>query len=197
MTDSDERAARSMSSMEAQTAIADFRIEQASAEDVPLILNFVRELAEYERLSHEVSATEELLRDTLFGEDATGEVVIGYYKDAAVSFALFFHNLSTFLGRRGLYLEDLYVKPEFRGRGLGRELLAYLARLARARGCGRLEWAVLDWNEPAINFYRGLGANSMDDWKIFRLTGDALERLAGEPQQHDLKPDDATEKLSS
>lgn len=183
--------------MGASTAIADFRIEQASAEDVPLILNFVRELAEYERLAHEVSATEELLRDTLFGEDATGEVVIGYYKDEAVSFALFFHNLSTFLGRRGLYLEDLYVKPEFRGRGLGRALLAHLARVARERGCGRMEWAVLDWNEPAIKFYRGLGANAMDEWTTFRLTGDALKRLAGEPQQQDSTPDDANENLSS
>lgn len=168
--------------MESRTSVKDFRIEPARAEQAPLILSFIRELAEYERLSGEVVATAELLRDALFGAQATGEAVIGYYEDAPVAFALFFYNLSTFLGRRGLYLEDLYVRPEFRGRGLGRAMLAHLARLARERDCGRLEWAVLDWNESAISFYRSLGAQAMEEWTTFRLTGDALKRLAGEPQ---------------
>jgi GNAT superfamily N-acetyltransferase len=165
--------------MSTKTAIADFRIEPAKERDVPLILSFISELADYERLSHEVVATEELLREALFGEHAAAEVHIGYYEDAPACFALFFHNMSTFLGRRGIYLEDLYVKPEFRGRGLGRAMLVHLARLARERKCGRLEWAVLDWNEPAIRFYRNLGASPMDEWTTFRLTGEALDRLAG------------------
>ncbi|HEV7843724.1 MAG TPA: GNAT family N-acetyltransferase [Pyrinomonadaceae bacterium] len=155
-----------------------FRIEKADAKQLPLILSFIKELAEYERLSHEVVATEESLGDALFGAHPAAEVVIGYYRDAPAGFALFFHNISTFLGQRGLYLEDLYVKPELRGRGLGRAMLSYLARLARERNCGRLEWAVLDWNEPAIRFYRNLGAREMDEWTTFRLTGEALERLA-------------------
>ena len=166
--------------MKPSTANADFRIERATAEHLPLILSFIKELASYERLSDEVVATEELLRDSLFGEAAAAEVIIGYSGSVPVGFALFFHNLSTFLGRRGLYLEDLYVKPEARGRGIGRAMLVHLAQLARARNCGRLEWAVLDWNEPAIKFYRSLGASAMDEWKTFRLTGEALERLAGE-----------------
>lgn len=166
--------------MEPSTSIADFRIEQARPAHLPLILSFIKELAEYERLSTEVVATEELLRDSLFGERAVAEVIIGYEGDRAVGFALFFHNFSTFLGRRGLYLEDLYVKPEARGRGRGRALLVYLARLARERNCGRLEWAVLDWNKPAIEFYRNLGARPMKEWMIFRLTGEALDHLAGE-----------------
>jgi GNAT superfamily N-acetyltransferase len=166
--------------MEPSTSIADFRIEQARPEHLPLILSFIRELAEYERLSTEVVATAELLRDVLFGERAVAEVIIGYEGSAPVCFALFFHNFSTFLGRRGLYLEDLYVKPEARGRGRGRAMLIHLARLARERNCGRLEWAVLDWNQPAIEFYRNLGARPMDEWMIFRLTGEALDHLAGE-----------------
>lgn len=166
--------------MEPSKSIADFRIEQARPVHLPLVLSFIRELAEYERLSTEVLATEELLGDALFGARAVAEVIIGYEGDRAVGFALFFHNFSTFLGRRGLYLEDLYVKPESRGRGRGRALLAYLARLARERNCGRLEWAVLDWNKPAIEFYRNLGARPMDEWMIFRLTGEALDALAGE-----------------
>lgn len=157
---------------------ANVRIEPATEKDVPLILSFIKGLAEYERLSHEVLATEEVLRDTLFGEHPAAEVIIAYDADGAVGFALFFHNFSTFLGQRGLYLEDLYVKPEARGRGTGRALLAHLARLARERNCGRLEWAVLDWNEPAIKFYRSLGAVSMDEWMIFRMKGEALGRLA-------------------
>ena len=164
--------------MKLSMSLENFRIEKADATQLSLILSFIKELAEYERLSHEVVATEESLGDALFGERAVAEVVIGYYGDAPASFALFFHNISTFLGQRGLYLEDLFVKPEFRGKGIGRAMLGHLARLAKERNCGRLEWAVLDWNEPAIGFYRNLGARAMDEWTTFRLTGEALERLA-------------------
>lgn len=164
-----------------ETAPANVRIEPATEKDLPLILSFIKELAEYERLSHEVLATEELLKDALFDERPAAEVIIAYEAERAVGFALFFHNFSTFLGQRGLYLEDLFVKAEARGRGTGRALLAHLARLARERNCGRLEWAVLDWNEPAIKFYRSLGAVSMDEWMIFRVTGEALDHLASEP----------------
>ena len=153
-------------------------IRPATEEDVPLILSFVRELAGYERLSHEVSATEDLLRFHLFGERREAEVVIGQYADEPAGFALFFHNFSTFLGRPGMYLEDLYVKPEFRGKGIGRAVLAYVAGLAKERDCGRLEWSVLDWNEPAIKLYRSIGAVPMDDWTVYRVTGKALDELA-------------------
>ena len=145
---------------------------------MPLILSFIKELAEYERLSHEVSATEELLRFHLFGERREAEVVIGQHADEPAGFALFFHNFSTFLGRPGIYLEDLYVKPAFRGNGIGRAMLVYLAGLARERDCGRLEWSVLDWNEPAIGLYRGIGAVPMDDWTVYRVAGEALQKLA-------------------
>ncbi len=166
--------------MPALTSVNDFKIVSATGEDVALILSFIRELAEYERLSDKVSATEDVLREELFGSRPGAEAIIGYDKDEPVSFAVFFHNFSTFVGRRGLYLEDLFVKPESRGKGIGRAMLAYLAKLAEERQCGRLEWAVLDWNEPAIKFYQSLGATPMDDWTTFRLTGDALERLARE-----------------
>lgn len=156
------------------------RIRAATEGDVPLVLRFIRELAEYERLLHEVVATEERLRDTLFGARPAAEVVIAEADGEPVGFALFFHNYSTFLAQPGIYLEDLYVRPEALGRGAGRALLAHLARLARERGCGRLEWWVLDWNEPAIRFYRALGARAMDDWTVFRLAGDELARLADE-----------------
>lgn len=164
--------------------MTDFRIEAAIEADVPLILSLIKELAEYERLSHEVVATEEQLREELFGERPVAEVIIAYAQDQPVGFALFFHNMSTFLGRRGLYLEDLYVKPEFRGRGFGRAMLVYLARLAVERNCGRLEWAVLDWNEPAIRFYEKLGAVAMDEWTIYRLSGEALHRLAAQDAEN-------------
>lgn len=156
------------------------RVVPATAADVPLILELIRGLAEYERLAHEVVATEERLRDSLFGPAPSAEVVLAYVGEAPAGFALFFHNYSTFLGRRGLYLEDLFVRPEWRGYGAGRALLEHLARLAVARGCGRFEWAVLDWNAPAIAFYERLGATPMHDWTVYRLTGDALRRLAGE-----------------
>ena len=154
------------------------RIRNATIEDVPLILTFIRDLAIYEKLEHKVVATEEKLRETLFGTPRFAEVIIGEVDEQAVGFALFFHNYSTFLARPGIYLEDLFVKPEARGHGHGRALLAHLAQIATQRGCGRLEWAVLDWNAPAIGFYESLGANALDDWRTFRLTGEALEKLA-------------------
>jgi GNAT superfamily N-acetyltransferase len=160
--------------------MSDFEIKSAQKEDIPLILWFIKELAIYERLAHEVVATEEILSETLFGERPAAEVIFGYHQGEPVSFALFFHNFSTFLGRPGLYLEDLYVKPEFRGRGFGRRMLSHLAQLARQRRCGRLEWWVLDWNESAIKFYRSIGAVPMDEWTVFRVTGEALDRLAAE-----------------
>ena len=149
---------------------------------MPQILAFIRELAEYERLTDLVKATEEDLRRALFGERRYAEVILAREEDTPVGFALFFHNFSTFRGQPGIYLEDLYVKPEFRGRGIGRALLERLAQITVERRCGRLEWAVLDWNEPAIKFYENLGAAPLDDWTVFRLTGEALLRLA-EPQE--------------
>jgi GNAT superfamily N-acetyltransferase len=154
-----------------------FRIEPARERDVPLILSLIKGLAEYEKLAHEVVATEERLRQSLFGPHPSAEVVIAYVDDEAVGFALFFHTYSTFLGQRGLYLEDLFVLPEWRGRGAGRALLTHLARIAAERGCGRFEWSVLDWNEPAINFYKNLGAKPMHEWTIFRVAGDSLTAL--------------------
>ena len=155
-----------------------FAIRTATESDVALILSFIRDLARYEKLEDRVVATEETLRATLFGNPRFAEVLIGEEDGAPMGFALFFHNYSTFLGRPGVYLEDLFVKSEARGRGYGKALLARLAAIANERNCGRVEWAVLDWNEPSINFYRSLGAVSLDDWKIFRLTGDALSALA-------------------
>lgn len=155
-----------------------FQIKSAIESDVPVILSFVKRLARYERLSHEVVATEELLRETLFGSRQTAEVAIGYFEGKPVGFVLFFHNYSTFLGKPGLYIEDLYVDEAYRRRGYGRALLLYVARLAKERGCGRLEWSVLDWNQPAIDFYKKLGASSMSDWTVFRITGKSLDELA-------------------
>lgn len=154
-------------------------IRPASREEVPLVLEFIRDLARYERLEHEMSASEPELREALFGERPYAEVVFACSGGTPVGFALFFHNFSTFKGRPGIYLEDLFVRPEARGRGIGKLLLAYLARTAVERRCARLEWAVLDWNEPSIGFYRSLGAVPMDEWTVFRLTGDALALLAG------------------
>ncbi len=154
------------------------RVAPATEHQVPLVLEFIRGLAEYEKLAHEVVATEESVRRSLFGPRPDAEVVIGYVNDEPAGFALFFHNYSTFLGQRGLYLEDLFVKPAFRGHGVGRRLLRHLARLAVERGCGRFEWWVLDWNAPAIAFYESLGARPMSDWTVYRLTGDALRDLA-------------------
>jgi len=145
---------------------------------VPAILSLIKGLAQYERLSHEVVATEKSLRESLFGARRLAEVVIGYADTQPAGFAVFFHNYSTFLGRPGIYLEDLFVLPDWRRRGLGTQLLRYIARQAVARGCGRLEWSVLDWNEPAIGFYKKLGAQAMDEWTVYRVTGNALEKLA-------------------
>ena len=150
----------------------------ATREDVPLILEFIRGLAEYEREPDAVFATETMLETELFGERPGAEVVIAEADGQPAGFALFFHNFSTWLGRRGLYLEDLFVRPEFRGRGVGLALMTYLARLAVERGCGRFEWSVLDWNTPAIDFYRRLGATGMDEWTVQRVSGDALRALA-------------------
>ncbi len=145
-------------------------IRTASPDDVGLILSFIRELAEYEKLDHEVVASEQDLRETLFGDRTVAEVLIAEHESRPAGFALFFHNYSTFLGKPGIYLEDLFVRPEFRGKGIGRMLLEHLAKLGRERGCGRLEWWVLDWNEAAIRFYESLGAEAMSDWTVYRLT---------------------------
>lgn len=153
-------------------------LRPATPADVPLILGFIRELAAYERLEHQVVATEALLAEHLFGPRPAAEVVIAEVNGAAVGFALFFLNFSTFLGRPGLFLEDLYVQPHARGLGIGNALLRHLAGLAVSRGCGRMDWNVLDWNAPAIGFYTKLGADILPDWRTCRLTGEALKRLA-------------------
>jgi GNAT superfamily N-acetyltransferase len=153
----------------------------AAASDVPLILDFIRALADYERLSDQCVATEDALREHLFGPRPAAEVLLAFEGEEAAGFALFFTNFSTFLARPGIYLEDLFVKPEFRGRGIGKALLIALAKLAVERGCGRLEWSVLDWNTPSIEFYKSLGAVPMDEWTVFRVTGDALAKLAERP----------------
>ena len=154
-------------------------IRPADVGDVGVILQFIRDLAKYEHLEHEVAATEGMLREALFGGRPYAEVVLACLNGEPVGFALFFHNFSTFLGRAGIYLEDLYVRPEARGHGVGRRLLTWLAATAVSRGCGRLEWAVLDWNEPSIRFYRNLCAVALDDWTTYRVTGPALSQLAG------------------
>jgi len=153
-------------------------IRPAVVGDVPLVLRFIRELAEYEKLADHVVATEEGLRHTLFGPAPKAEVVFAIVEGEEAGFALFFHNYSTFLGKLGIYLEDLYVRPELRGRGIGGALLRHLAQLALERGCGRLEWSVLDWNEPALAFYRSIGAKPVEGWTVHRLAGEALTALA-------------------
>ena len=158
-----------------------FRIRGAEPADVPQILTFIRELAIYEKLEHEAVGSEEQLHQHLFGKRPYAEVILGETESGEpAGFALFFHNYSTFLTRPGIYLEDLFVRPQFRGEGFGKALLLHLAKLAVERGCGRLEWAVLDWNEPAIGFYEALGARMMTEWRTFRLTGDSLESLAAQ-----------------
>ena len=153
-------------------------IRPATPDDVPLIRQLIVELAEYERMRDAAVATDAQLREQLFGAQPAAEVLIGEVDGQPAGFALFFHNFSTFLGRRGLYLEDLFVRPQFRGAGLGKHLMASLARLAVQRGCGRFEWSVLDWNTPSIGFYRSIGAVGMDEWTVQRLEGDALHALA-------------------
>lgn len=155
------------------------RIEPATESDVPVILSFIRKLAEYEKMSHLVVSTEENIHEHVFGTNPVAEVLLAYVDSEAVGFALYFRNFSTFLGRPGIYLEDLFVDPEHRGKGIGKALLVRLAKIAAERGYGCVEWAVLNWNEPSIEFYRSLGAIPLDAWTAYRLTGDALDRLAG------------------
>lgn len=156
-----------------------FEIRPATEADVPTILQFIKKLADYEKLSHEVTATEELIREKLFGEKRYAEVLIGSTDGAPAGFALYFHNFSTFLGKPGIYLEDLFVDVEHRGKGFGKALLSHLAGIAVERDCGRLEWSVLDWNEPSIKFYLSLGAVPLNEWTVYRVTGSALGTLAG------------------
>jgi GNAT superfamily N-acetyltransferase len=164
--------------MKIQTKIEGFEIRKAVVTEVPLVLDFIKKLASYEKLSDEVIATEEQLERYLFGAEKVAEVVIGYYHGAPVGFALYYFNFSTFLAKPGIYLEDLYVLEEHRGKGFGKSLLAYLARVAVENGCGRLEWAVLDWNEPSIEFYKSLGARLMNEWIVNRLSGGDLVKLS-------------------
>jgi GNAT superfamily N-acetyltransferase len=159
------------------TYLEDFKLRFAEIKDVSLILEFIKELADYEKMLNEVVATEETLIESLF-ERKMAEVIIGEYKTKPVAFALFFHNFSTFLGKPGIYLEDLYVKPEMRGRGMGKVILSFLAKLSIERKCGRLEWWCLDWNESSIKFYKQMGAVPMDEWTVYRVSDDALDKLA-------------------
>lgn len=162
-----------------KNTMTNFLIRAAVREDVPTILGFIRQLAAYEHLENEVVATEALLEEWLFDKEKA-EVLIAREGETPVGFALYFHNFSTFLGRAGIYLEDLFVLKEYRGRGYGKALLRRLAQIAVERGCGRLEWCCLDWNQPSIDFYRSLGAVPMSDWTIYRLTGDTLNNMAKE-----------------
>lgn len=155
-----------------------FNIRKAQKSECPLILDFIRLLSRYEKLEHEVSATVADLEKTLFNDQPVAEVFFAFEGETAVGFALIFQNYSTFLAKPGIYLEDLYVKEEYRGRGYGKKLLKYLAHLAVERECGRFEWSVLDWNKPAIDFYKSLGAVAMDEWTVYRVSGDALAKLA-------------------
>lgn len=158
------------------TKLEGFKIRFADESDVSLILKFIKDLAEYEKMSDQVLANEEMLRQVLFEENGA-EVIIGEYEGQPVAFSLFFHNFSTFVGRRGLYLEDVYVNPNVRGKGIGKILLSFLAKLAKERNCGRFEWCCLNWNQPSIDFYESLGAKPMDEWTTFRLDGAALDNL--------------------
>ena len=158
--------------------MTDFEIRTTTEADLPVILSLIRELAEYEREPNAVVATETGLRDVLFGPKPAAEVLLALENGEPVGFAVYFFNFSTWLGRPGLYLEDLFVRPAMRGKGYGRALLERLAQIAKERGCGRMEWAVLDWNDPAIQFYRKLGAKPMDEWTVFRLTSDGIAKLA-------------------
>ena len=162
-----------------ETKVSNFKIRFAEKEDTKLILDFIKELANYEKLLNEVVATEEILFDSLFVQKKA-EVIIGEYDGKPVGFALFFHNFSTFLGKPGIYLEDLYIKPEMRGKGLGKIFLSFLGKLALERNCGRLEWWCIDWNEPSIEFYKGMGAKAMDEWTVYRVDNVALSNLANE-----------------
>lgn len=164
--------------MKLSTPVPGFTIRPSNISDCATILGFIKELAEYEKLSHEVVATVEILQESLFGENSYAEVLIGEFEGAAVAYALYFHNFSTFTGRPGIYLEDLYVQPKMRGKGMGKSLLSYIARLAVERKCTRVEWSVLDWNEPSIQFYRSIGATPMEGWTAQRLDGKELTDFA-------------------
>ncbi|MCB9209176.1 MAG: GNAT family N-acetyltransferase [Ignavibacteriales bacterium] len=153
-------------------------IRFAKIKDSKVILGFIKKLADYEKLSHEVKATEQNLEKTLFSPNSNAESILGFYNNEPVAFALFFHNYSTFLAQKGLYLEDLFVLPEFRGKGFGKQMLKFLAKIALERDCGRFEWSVLDWNEPAINFYKSIGAEIKNEWLLTRITGDKLYKLS-------------------
>lgn len=159
------------------TNIEDFKIRKATREDTPLVLQFIKELAEYEKMSEDVFATEEILEESLF-DKKTAEVIFGEYKGEAVGFALFFHNFSTFVGRPGLYLEDIFIRSEARGKGFGKIIFAYLANLAKERNCGRMEWVCLDWNTPSIEFYKSIGAIPMDEWTIYRAEENTFKKMA-------------------
>lgn len=156
-----------------------FEIRDAVVDDLPLILHFIKELAEYERMKDDVVTTEEILKESIFGDGSNTAVLLAFYNDEPVGFAIYFYNFSSFLGKKGIYLEDLYVTPDIRGKGFGKALLIRLAEIARDEGCGRLEWSVLDWNESAIDFYNNLGAVAMDEWTVYRLNRDAIKTLAG------------------
>ena len=155
----------------------DLKIRRAEEGDVPVLLQFIKKLALYERLSHVVTATEEILRRNLFGEKSVAEAILAEYQGAAAGFAVYFYNFSTFEGKPGIFIEDIYVDESHRGEGLGLAMFMHIARLAKERGCARLEWSVLDWNEPAIRFYKNLGAAALSDWTTYRLTGEALRRI--------------------
>ena len=161
------------------TQIDGIEIRAAAVDDLPLILRFIKDLAEYERMRDDVITTEEILKHSIFGEGSNTSVLLAFYNDEPVGFAIYFYNFSSFLGKKGIYLEDLFVQPDVRGKGFGKALLIRLAEIARDEDCGRLEWAVLDWNEPAIDFYKKLGAVQMDEWTVFRLNREAIEILAG------------------
>jgi GNAT superfamily N-acetyltransferase len=154
-----------------------FYIKKACAEDIPLLLDFIKGIAIYEKLLDEVTATEETLYNSLFSQNSNAEAVIAYYNDMPVGYAVYFYNFSTFLGKKGLYMEDLYIKPEFRKMGIGKRIFIYLVNIAIERDCGRMEWAALNWNSSAIDFYKKLGAEPLDEWIVFRLTRDKLDKL--------------------
>lgn len=158
--------------------MTNFEIKSAEIKDTGVILEFIKKLAEYEKLLHEVTASEDDLKKTLFSDTSNAEAIIGYLDNKPVALAIFFHNYSTFLGKKGLYLEDLFVLPEYRNNGIGKKMLKYLAKLALERDCGRFEWSVLDWNEPAIKFYESIGAEFKKEWLITRVSGDSLKELA-------------------
>lgn len=155
----------------------DFEIVKASEKDTPVILALIRKMAEYEKLEHEVTATEEILKNSLFGQTKYAEVLLAYYNDTPVGYAVYFHNFSTFTGKSGLYLEDLFLIPEVRGKGFGKKMFQYLIGIAKERDCSRFDWCVLDWNKPAIDFYNSFGAKMMDEWKVFRLDKQSLNKL--------------------